>query len=169
MKMPQPFVKNLNTINVIIETPKGNGVKYFFDPKTKLFKLKKLLPEGMVFPFHFGFIPKTKGEDGDPLDVLVLLDELCYPGCHIECRVLGVIEAEQTEKKEMVRNDRIIATAVESARYAKIDSLKDLDKYLVDEITNFFVTYNKMNNKIFSPLGNRGPEKAITLIKNSKA
>lgn len=137
--------------------------------KTKLFKLKKLLPEGMVFPFHFGFIPKTKGEDGDPIDVLVLLDELCYPGCHIECRVLGVIEAEQTEKKETVRNDRIIATAVESARYAKIDSLKNLDKYLVDEITNFFVTYNKMNNKIFSPLGNRGPEKAVTLIKNSKA
>src|SRR6478672_393638 len=133
-RLPHQLNEKQSQCRAIIETPRGSRSKLSYDPQTKLFHMKRVLPKGMSFPFHFGFIPKTKGEDGDPLDVLVLLDELCYPGCHIECRVLGVIEAEQTEKKETVRNDRIIATAVESARYAKIDSLKDLDKYLVDEI-----------------------------------
>ena len=88
MKMPEALAENPSYINVIIETPKGNGVKYTFDPKTKLFKLSKILAEGLTFPFHFGFIPQTKGEDGDPLDVLVLLNEPCYPGCHIECKAI---------------------------------------------------------------------------------
>jgi inorganic pyrophosphatase len=167
MKMPQTFVKNSDNINVIIETPKGSGIKYTFDPETKIFKLSSILAEGLVFPFHFGFIPGTRGEDGDPLDVLVLLDNPCYPGCLIECKVIGVIEAEQTEKKETVRNDRIISTAVKAERYAEIDSLKDLDKYLMGEIVNFFISYNKMKDKIFKPLANEGPKKANKLIKNS--
>lgn len=169
MKMPETFVKNSDNINVIIETPKGSGVKYTFDTKAKLFKLSSILAEGLVFPFNFGFIPNTRGEDGDPLDVLVLFDNPCYPGCLIECKVIGVIEAEQTEKNETVRNDRIITTAVEAERYNKVNSLKDLDKYMMDEIVNFFISYNKMNNKIFTPLGNEGPKKAIELIKNSIA
>jgi inorganic pyrophosphatase len=81
--------------------------------------------------------------------------------------VIGVIEAEQTEKKETVRNDRIISTAVKAERYAEIDSLKDLDKYLMGEIVNFFISYNKMKDKIFKPLANEGPKKANKLIKNS--
>jgi inorganic pyrophosphatase len=167
MKMPGAFAENSNNINVIIETPKGNGVKYKFDQKTKLFKLNKILPEGLTFLFHFGFIPQTKGEDGDPLDVLVLLDELCYPGCHIECKAIGVIEAEQTKKKGIVRNDRIIATAVESSRYTKVNSISDLDDYLLDEVTNFFVNYNKMSGKVFKPLGKKNSKKAIKLIKKA--
>jgi inorganic pyrophosphatase len=167
MKLPPTFVKNSDNINVIIETPKGSGIKYTFNPETELFKLSSILAEGLVFPFHFGFISGTKGDDGDPLDVLVLLDNPSYPGCHIECKVIGVIEAEQTEKKETIRNDRIIATAAEAERYAKIDSLKDLDKYIVDEIINFFVSYNKMKDKKFKPINTEGSRKAIKLIKNS--
>jgi inorganic pyrophosphatase len=166
MKLPSAFVKSSNNINVIIETPKGCGNKYTFDKKRELFKLSKVLPDGMVFPAHFGFIPRTKGEDGDPLDVLVLMDEMSYPGNLIECKVMGIIEAEQTEKTgETFRNDRIIAAATLAQRYLQTTSLKSLDKYLIDEITKFFITYNAMSNKKFVPLAYRGPSAATRLIK----
>jgi Inorganic pyrophosphatase len=166
MKLPETFVPDSKNINVIIETPKGSGNKYTYDPQTQLFKLSKILPEGLMFPLHFGFIPRTKGGDGDPLDVLVLMDEPSYPGNLIECRVLGVIEAEQTEKNgETMRNDRLIAAAVESHRYREFNTVKDLDKYLMKELINFFVTYNKMSKKKFKVLETNGPNTAIRLIK----
>src|SRR6266480_920007 len=81
----------------IIETPKGSRNKFDYDPDSRLFMLGGLLPEGMIFPFDFGFIPSTLGEDGDPLDILVLMDAPAHVGCLIEVRIIGVITAEQTE------------------------------------------------------------------------
>ena len=132
MKFPKTFVRNSKNINVIIETPKGSSNKYTFDPETELFKLTKILPQGLSFPLHFGFIPNTIGEDGDPLDVLVFMDEPSYPGCVIECRLLGVIEAKQTETNgDTMRHDRLIAAAVASHRYKEFTNLSDLDKYML--------------------------------------
>ena len=104
MKLPKTFANKSNHIHAVIETPKGCAAKYNFDAETGLFKLKKILPEGMVFPLHFGFIPFTLAEDGDPLDVMVLMDEPSWPGCFIECKVLGVIEAEQKVDGKIERN-----------------------------------------------------------------
>src|SRR5437588_6840231 len=84
-------------IQVIIETPKGSRNKYAFDPEQRVFMLKKVLPEGMVFPHDFGFIPSTEADDGDPVDVLILMDEPAFPGCVLKARLVGVIEGEQTE------------------------------------------------------------------------
>jgi inorganic pyrophosphatase len=167
MNLPQAFVQDSENINVIIETPKGSSIKYNFDPETELFKLSKILPEGLVFPLDFGFIPHTKAEDGDPLDVLVLLDKACYPGCLMECKVIGVIEAEQSEKEKMVRNDRIIARAKVSVKYSKINSIKDMEPSMIDQVTYFFISYNKLNNKVFKVLAHEGAHKAIDLIKNA--
>src|SRR4051812_16032600 len=93
-----PFGKKSDLINVILETPKGSRNKYAFDVGLGIFKLKKSLPAGAVFPFDFGFIPSTVGEDGDPLDVLMLMDEPAFPGCLVEGRLLGVMEVTQTKK-----------------------------------------------------------------------
>lgn len=166
MRLPETFIKNSENINVIIETPKGSGTKFTFDPEIELFTLSKILPQGLVFPLHFGFIPNTKGEDGDPLDVLVLMDEPSYPGCLIECKVLGAIEAEQTERDgKTVRNDRLIGAAVESYRYNHFKNITDLDEYLIKEITSFFINYNELSNKIFKPLQNSNASDTIKLIK----
>src|SRR5438046_3067059 len=86
------------TIEVIVETPKGCRNKYAWDEKKERFRLNKILPSGAVFPFDFGFIPKTKGEDGDPLDILIIMDEPAFPGCLLECRVVGALKAAQTER-----------------------------------------------------------------------
>jgi inorganic pyrophosphatase len=81
-----------------------NKLKY--DPDQQLFGLNKVLPSGMAFPYDFGFIPSTAGDDGDPLDVLVLMDEPVPAGCKVLCRLVGVIEGEQTSDGETERNDR---------------------------------------------------------------
>ena len=80
-------------LNVIIETPKGSRNKYNYDEGLRLFKLGGVLPSGAVFPFDFGFVPSTTGGDGDPLDVLVLMDEPAFPGRVVDVRLVGVIEA----------------------------------------------------------------------------
>src|SRR5438067_4122518 len=99
------------TMNVVIETSKGSRNKLTYNPEEGLFELSKVLPRGMVFPFDFGFIPSTVGDDGDPLDVLVLMDEPVPAGCKIAARLLGVIEAEQGKNGKLERNDRLIAVA----------------------------------------------------------
>ena len=89
---------------MVIETPKGSRNKYAFDEKQKIFALKKVLPAGMAFPYDFGFIPSTIAEDGDPVDVLALMDEPGAVGCLLQCRVVGIIEGEQGKKKDAERN-----------------------------------------------------------------
>jgi inorganic pyrophosphatase len=92
------FRKNQNDLNVIIETPKGSRNKLDYEPDLGVFELAGVLPEGSVFPYDFGFVPSTLGEDGDPLDVLVLLDESVPTGCLISARLIGVIEADQVHE-----------------------------------------------------------------------
>jgi inorganic pyrophosphatase len=105
------FAEDSGDLNVIIETPKGSRNKFNYDEEHQLFKLGGVLPAGAVFPYDFGFLPNTVGGDGDPLDVLVLMDEPAFAGCLVPARLVGVIEAEQTERDgETIRNDRLIAT-----------------------------------------------------------
>ena len=82
---------------VVIETPSGSGNKLKFDPDLGVYRLDRTLPSGMTFPFDFGFIPRTMAEDGDPLDAIVLLDAPAFPGCVVETRLIGILEAEQQE------------------------------------------------------------------------
>ena len=141
-------------MNVIIETPKGSRNKFNYDGELDLFKLGGPLPAGMEFPYHFGFVPSTLGGDGDPVDVLLLMDEPTYPGCLVEARLVGVIEAEQTERDgEATRNDRLVAVANDSRVHRHVRQLSDLSDDLVAEIEHFFASYNDVRGKEFKPLG----------------
>jgi inorganic pyrophosphatase len=157
------------TLNVIIDTPKGSRNKFKYNEQLGLFVLKHALPAGMVFPFDFGFVPSTRGEDGDPLDVLLLMDEPAFAGCLVPARLIGVIEAEQTEKGKTERNDRLIAVAAYSHNHKEVRSLDRLSKNLLDEIELFFISYNVMEKKEFKPLCRHGPEQAEKLIEEGEA
>lgn len=157
-------IKNGN-IDVVIETPKGCRNKYNYDEKLKAFKLKKILPAGAVFPFDFGFIPDTKGEDGDPLDVLVIMDEPAYPGCIVECRIIGALKAKQTEKNQKTEeNDRLIAVSIVSNGYSDVKELDDINKNTLSEIEHFFISYNEQEGKKFEPQGWANAKEAVHLI-----
>lgn len=153
-------------LNAIIETPKGSRNKYDYDPQRALFKLGGVLPVGASFPFDFGFIPGTRGEDGDPLDVLLLMDEAAFAGCLVPTRLVGIIEAEQTERDaETVRNDRLIAVASHYRQQQDVRSLEDLNPTLIDEIEHFFISYNSIKGKEFRPLRRSGPDQALKMVR----
>lgn len=154
-----------DNINVIIETPKGRRNKFSYDQRYDLFRLSGPLPAGAVFPFDFGFVPGTRGEDGDPIDVLVVMEEPAHVGCLVESRLVGVIEALQTERNGKVeRNDRIIAVAAKSREYDAVRTIDDLPASFMGEIQHFFVSYNEVKGKKFEIRGAFGPDRARDAI-----
>lgn len=154
-------------LRVVIETPKGSRNKFAFNEDDRVFELKKVLPSGMAFPYDFGFVPSTKAADGDPLDVLVLMDEPAASGCVITCRVIGVIEAEESDGKKMVRNDRVIAVEQGAHAWADVRRIEDLNQKFVHELEEFFVNYNKLSGKRFRVLAVQGAVKAMRLVKKA--
>jgi inorganic pyrophosphatase len=164
-----PFDEGSGALNVIIETPKGSRNKFNFDAKRGLFKLGGVLPAGAVFPFDFGFVPGTLGDDGDPLDVLLLMDEPAFTGCWVEARLLGVIEAEQTERDGKIeRNDRLIAVAANSHTHRDLKDIHDINANLLEEIEHFFASYNEAKGKQFQPLHRRGAKAAEKCVRNGE-
>src|SRR5690606_37300903 len=110
---------DLETVLVVIETPRGKDHKYDYDPVSGYFQLKKVMPAGLVFPFDFGYIPGTKGGDSDPLDVLVISELQTITGCAMDCRIIGAFTAEQTERDgQKMRNDRFVAIPIVSQQYS---------------------------------------------------
>ncbi len=142
-------------IEVIIETPRGCRNKFKFDERTETFSLGSVLPAGSAFPYDFGFVPGTKAADGDPLDVLLLMDESAFPGCRVMARLIGVLEAEQSEGKKTVRNDRIVAVANDAHDYSDLKTIDDINPHLLTELERFFIAYNETRGKQFRLLGTR--------------
>jgi inorganic pyrophosphatase len=166
LKPMDPDDKQL--LRVVIETPKGSRNKFAFDSDEHIFQLKKTLPAGMAFPYDFGFVPSTLAEDGDPIDVLVLMDEPAFPGCVLSCRPIGVIEGEQREKKETVRNDRIVAIQKDAHSWSNVTSFDDLGKQFCRELEQFFVNYHKVSGQEYRVLGFKGAAQARKLVKSGR-
>jgi inorganic pyrophosphatase len=161
----EPFDSESNAVNVVIETPKGSRNKFRFDESCGVFSLSSVLPAGSVFPYDFGYVPGTRGDDGDPIDVLLLMDVPAFPGCRVQSPLIGVIEAEQTEDGRTERNDRLVAVAVEAHDYHDLKSLKDMNSNLLAELEHFFESYNELRGKKFKLKGHRGPGRAEKLLR----
>jgi len=149
----------------IIETPKGSHHKFDYDPDLACFMLNKTLPEGMTFPLDFGFIPSTLADDGDPVDVLVILEFPASMGAVIKIRLIGGIRAEQREKNgKWEENDRLIAVALHTRTFANINSLEDLSPGTLDQLIAFFEQYNKLEGKEFRCKGTCAGKQARALV-----
>ena len=157
-------------LNVIVDTPKNSANKYEFDEESGMFRLGGVIALGHSFPFDFGFIPNTLGGDGDPLDVLILMDEPAFVGCLVKCRIIGGIKVQQTEKTgETIRNDRFLAVAAKSLAFCDVNSIADLNENFLEQIEHFFISYNEVKGKIFDPVERFDEEKARRLIGKSAA
>jgi inorganic pyrophosphatase len=161
----KPFDENdKSSVQVVVETPKGSRNKYNFDPKLRSFTLSRVLPDGMVFPYDFGFVPSTMAEDGDPIDVLLLMDSPAFPGCVIESRLIGVIEGEQTENGKKQRNDRLLAVANQNHAHSGLKDISEMNQKLVKEVGEFFVNYHRQDAIKYKFLGTKGPKEAARLL-----
>ena len=152
-------------LHVVVDTPKGSPIKFKFDLEKGCYTISHVLPPGTVFPFDFGSVPSTSADDGDPLDVLILLEEPSFPGCLVPVRLIGVLEAEQTQEGKKDRNDRLIGVAAESRAYKELTELKDVPKHLLKEIEHFFVSYNEERGRRFKVLGRFGKSRAERLVR----
>jgi len=155
-------------LNVMIETSRGRRNKMKYEPKKKCFVLHKVLPAGSTFPYDFGFVPNTEAEDGDPVDVLVLLDESVSQGTLVPTRPIGVIRAEQEERDgRVVRNDRILAVAVGAHDYRDVKTIADVSDHFLKEVEHFFVSYHEAEGSAFRCKGVEGPAAALELIRSA--
>lgn len=154
-------------VTVVVETPKGSHNKYKYDPDCRALRLSAVLAEGLSFPYDFGFVPSTVGDDGDPLDVLLFLDHGVPPGTVATARLIGVLEVRQRAEgeKKWKRNDRFFAVATHAHAHQHLQSLADLRPHLLDEVEAFFVHYASLNGKTLEVLGRKGPRRAERLLK----
>jgi inorganic pyrophosphatase len=152
---------------IVLETPKGSRNKYRYDPQCGALRLSAQLAEGLAFPYDFGFFPSTLGDDGDPLDVLLLLDTVVPAGCVATGRLVGALEIEQREdgNKKWERNDRFLAVATHAHTHEKIKRLNDLSPHLLPEIEAFFTHYATLEGKELRVLKRCGPRHARKLLK----
>jgi inorganic pyrophosphatase len=166
-KLPHNLDTKKNECRAVIETPKGRRNKFDYDPELEAFTLGGLLPEGMSFPYDFGFVPSTTAADKDAIDVLVLLDEPAHVGCVLTVRLIGVMEAEQSSKGKTTRNDRLIGVAVHSYEHENIKSVKELNQPFLDQLEQFFISYNKSRGKKFTVKGMHGPSRALRCVQQA--
>lgn len=153
-------------VTVVVETPKGSQNKYKYDPSCGALRLTAVLGEGLAFPYDFGFLPSTLGEDGDPLDVLLFLDHGVPSGSITAARLIGVLEIRQRKAEQgWQRNDRFFAVATHAHSHQGLKSLADLRPHLLEEVEAFFVTYAGLEGKKLEVLSRSGPDRAGKLLK----
>jgi inorganic pyrophosphatase len=152
---------------VIVDTPRGSRNKYKFDPELAVFKLSRVLPAGMSFPFDFGSIPGTCAEDGDALDILVLTEAPLFAGCLVLVHLVGVIRATQKEGRTTIRNDRLIGAVETPVNKPVIRDIHDLSAEILRDIEHFFRSYNQAQGRQFSIEGRAGARAAQGLLRHA--
>jgi inorganic pyrophosphatase len=165
------FVRD-DIFRVVVESPRGSTVKLTHDPELDVFSISRPLPLGLVYPCDWGFVPSTKGPDGDPVDAAVLWDVATFPGVVIPCRALALIKVEQNVPDaagSRRRNDRILAVPVEDRRHGSLRSATELSARVRDELELFFVTAAALEGKDPTILGWGGPDAALELIRSASA
>lgn len=148
------------TINVIVEIPKGSQNKYEYDKENNIFRLDRVLFSPLHYPGDYGIIPRTLGEDGDPLDALVLVTSPNYPGTLVESRPLGILKMTDSGKKD----SKILCVPKRDERFSGISDIKDLQKHTLKEIAHFFQVYKELEGKKVKIRGWSGTNEARKTI-----
>jgi inorganic pyrophosphatase len=161
-----PFTED-GDVHVVVETPRGSRAKFAYDPKLETFSLSKSLLAGLTYPHDWGFVPSTKADDGDPLDVMVIHEAATFPGLVVTCRVIGVLQIEQKGKKKSERNDRLFAVPRRSHSEQALKDVGDLTKPIREELEKFFIATDELEDKKLDIIGWKGPKAAMQAIKDA--
>ena len=151
-------------INAVVEIPRGSHNKYEYDEELDVIRLDRVLHSPLYYPADYGFVPETRSEDGDHLDVLVIMTGSVFPGCMLSARPIGVLDMEDEEGRDW----KIVAVAEKDPRQTKIQSIDDLDEQFKNEIKHFFEQYKMLENKWVKVNGWMGKEDAFRIIKESQ-
>ena len=153
-----------NVVNVIVEVPKGSRNKYEYDPISKRIKLDRVLFSAVHYPADYGYIENTLAEDGDEVDVLVLISEPTFPGCLIEAKPLGVLQM----RDEKGNDNKVLAVPLKDPLYQHVNDIHDIAPHLLTEIENFFLTYKKLEAKVVATDGWADSKEALEYLNKTK-
>jgi inorganic pyrophosphatase len=165
-----PTFGSRNAVHLVVESPRGSTVKLKYDPDLRAFALGRPLPDGLTYPYDWGFVPSTRAADGDPLDGLIVWDRPSYPGVVLACRLIGVLRVEQNSKDRpghRERNDRLIALPLDAPHHGSIESVQDLPRRVRDEIEAFFAASTAFEKKGLEFRGWSGVKAAYDLVEAS--
>ncbi len=163
-----PFDKE-GRLRVVVETPRGSTLKYKFDPALDAFTIARQLMLGLAYPYDFGFVPGTRAQDGDPVDVMVLHSQASYPGIVLPCRALGAVIVEQKEKGRIVANHRLIARPDWEAHAPLVEDASKLPTPQRRELEQFFLNTSFFTSKKLRIVGWRGARAALKLVEQARA
>lgn len=157
---PQPGL-----INVLIEIAAGSKNKYEFDKDMNAFALDRVLYSSVQYPYDYGFIPNTLGDDGDPLDGMVIMDEPTFPGCVIAARPIGFLEMIDGGEGD----EKILCVPDQDPRFEHVTSLSNIAQHRLDEISEFFLTYKNLQKKKVEIRGWHDVDKVKALVERGIA
>ncbi|WP_310486901.1 inorganic diphosphatase [Chamaesiphon sp. VAR_69_metabat_338] len=160
-----PAQPKYGIINVLIEIPAGSKNKYEFDKDMNAMALDRVLSSSVQYPYDYGFIPNTLGNDGDPLDGMVMMDQPTFPGCVIAARPIGMLEMIDGGD----RDEKILCVPDKDPRYVNVKSLKDVPQHRLDEISEFFKTYKNLEKKVTEILGWKDVDAVMPLVQECVA
>jgi inorganic pyrophosphatase len=147
-------------VDAVVEIPRGSRNKYEFDEATESIRLDRVLFSAMHYPGDYGFVVGTKCGDGDPLDVLILVEEPTFPGCHVSVRPIGVLLMED----ECGEDEKILGVPRVDPRFADVNDLGDLPHHWLAEVENFFATYKALEGKSSSTGEWKGAKEACLIV-----
>jgi inorganic pyrophosphatase len=147
-------------VNVLVEIAAGSKNKYEFDKDMNAFALDRVLYSSVQYPYDYGFIPNTLGDDGDPLDGMVIMDEPTFPGCVIAARPIGYLEMIDGGD----RDEKILCVPDQDPRFTHVTSLSNIAQHRLDEIAEFFLTYKNLQKKKVEILGWQDVDKVKALV-----
>ena len=154
-----------DTVLAFVEIPRGSRNKYEYDEATRTFHLDRVLYSSVHYPTDYGFIPDTLAEDGDHLDILVLVQEPTFPGCVIQARPIGGLDMRDEKGSDF----KVLAVPVGDPRYAHVATLEDIGEHWLREIETFFATYKHLEPKQTEVLGWHGIEETREVIERCRA
>ena len=167
--IPARYEKEERGVHVVVETPRGSRHKYAWKPEFGVIELRRILRGGMVWPCDFGFIPQTLADDGDALDVALLIDEPCFPGCLVRARILGSIGLIKNGEE----NDRLIACPISlsgaASTWDEVRSLEDVSPRQIREIEAFLSDYQTFEGNQIELTGVRDAEWAMATVRRAMA
>ena len=152
-------------VTALIEIPSGSRNKYELDKSSGLLRLDRVLYSAVHYPADYGFIPRTLHEDGDPCDILVLINEPTFPGCQIDARPIGVLMMLDRGEPD----DKILAVPSKDPFYGEYFDIADIPQHFLKEVEHFFRIYKDLEGRRVQTVGWEKSEKAMHVINDSIA
>ncbi|MGB9838120.1 inorganic diphosphatase [Methanothermobacter sp.] len=158
---PGPSVPEV--VYAVVEIPRGSRNKYEYHKDLEAFALDRVLYSPVFYPAEYGIIPRTLYDDGDPMDIMVLIDEPTFPGCIIESRPIGLLRMIDGGDQD----DKILAVPVDDPHYSDVKDISDIPQHILKEIAHFFQVYKNLEGKETEIIGWEGAEKALEAVNHS--